>query len=59
MDFYEGDWVIPNGTKDILIVEAIEKYNNIIIYYTSDRKAYPTGQLQSLTDVYLKEKLKN
>lgn len=59
MKFYEGDWVIPKGTKDILIVEAVEEYDNIIIHYTSNRKAYPTGQLQSLTDVYLKEKLKN
>ena len=56
MDFYVDDWVIPKGTRDIIIVEAIERYDDVVVHYTSDRKAYPREQLQSLTDVYLKEK---
>jgi len=56
MKFYPGDWVIPNGTMDIITVEAIEQYDDVTVHYTSDRKAYPKEQLQSLTDVYLKEK---
>jgi hypothetical protein len=56
MSFWVGDWVIPTGTRNILEVEAIEKHGSVIVYYTSDRNAYPLEQLQSLTDVYLKEK---
>lgn len=55
MRFYEDDWVIPKGTKDILIVEAIEVHDDVVVYYTNNRKAYPEEQLDSLTDVYLKE----
>jgi|TARA_B110000908_G_scaffold108386_1_gene127304 hypothetical protein len=56
MEFYVDDWVIPKGTRDIITVEAIERYGDVVVHYTSDRKAYPREQLQSLTDVYLKEK---
>ena len=55
MKFYPGDWVIPKGTKNILIVEAVETYESTDVYYTNDRKAYPTKNLQSLTEVYLKK----
>lgn len=55
MRFYEGDWVIPKGTKEILIVEEVEVYDTVVVYYTNNRNAYPEEQLSSLTEVYLKE----
>ena len=55
MKFYEGDWVIPKGTKEILMVEEVEVYDTVVLYYTNNRKAYPEEQLSSLTEVYLKE----
>ena len=55
MKFYEGDWVIPKGTKEILMVEEVEVYDTVVVYYTNNRNAYPEEQLSSLTEVYLKE----
>jgi len=55
MKFYEGDWVIPKGTKDLLVVEAVEVYDKVVVYYTNNRNAYPEEQLHSLTEIYLKE----
>jgi len=50
-----NDWVVPQGTKKIVQIEAIENYNDVTVAYTSDRSAYPTNKLETLQKVYQRE----
>ena len=50
-----NDWVIPQDTKSIVQVEAIETYDDVIVVYTSDRLAYPINKLETLQKVYQRE----
>ena len=50
-----GDWVIPQGTKSIVQIEAIENYDDVTVAYTSDRSAYPINNLETIHAVYQRE----
>jgi len=50
-----NDWVVPQGTKKIVQIEAIENYNDVTVAYTSDRSAYPINKLETLQKVYQRE----
>lgn len=50
-----GDWVIPQGTKSIVQIEAIEAYDDVTVAYTSDRSAYPINNLEDIHAVYQRE----
>ena len=50
-----NDWVIPQGTKSIVQIEAIETYDNVTVAYTSDRSAYPINNLENIRTVYQRE----
>jgi len=50
-----NDWVIPQGTKSIVQIEAIETYDDVTVAYTSDRSAYPINKLETIHTVYQRE----
>jgi|GEM_PF-2942902 len=53
--FKVNDWVIPQGTKSIVQIEAIEAYDDVTVAYTSDRSAYPINNLEDIHAVYQRE----
>jgi len=50
-----NDWVIPQGTKSIVQIEAIEEYDDVVVAYTSDRSAYPINNIETLKTVHNRE----
>jgi len=47
-----NDWVVPKGKSLIVQVEALEHYGSLTVVYTSDRLAYPQGDLMTLREAY-------
>ncbi len=47
-----NDWVVPKNKKIITQVEALERHDDVIVAYTSDRSAYPTSDLMTLHEAY-------
>jgi hypothetical protein len=46
MKYNVGDKVEVVGTKKQLIVEDMEQFDSLNLYYTSDKSAYPEPQLK-------------
>lgn len=52
MKFKVNDWVVPVGQKVITQIEEIESWPDVVLAYTSNRKAYPLDQLMTVHEAY-------
>jgi len=54
--FKVGDYVIPEGSKTIKVINEIEEIENQFIIYMTDNSSYHISQLLTLNEVVKKDK---
>lgn len=52
LDEIQSQYVIPNGTKDIEVVDEIEVIGDVTILYTKSGKSFAKHQVENIGVVY-------